>query len=174
MTFFAPVFDLILLAVPTFPRIYQVIRRILSARVAGFSAVDRVKASTLERVYICSTYKESTNALHPLPAHEITHVRHTILTWHRGFQPNFYIWSCFLCIKSFVWINRQRNLKKIVIMGREPRSHVRILIYYRTWAITNNCFSYRSQLVTQVTHYLTAVRIWKKSMGDFARKRRGI
>ena len=42
----------------------------------------------------------------------------------------------FFVSKSLLGIERQKKLKKFTIFTREPRSHVRILIY-RTWPIGN-------------------------------------
>ena len=66
----------------------------------------------------------------------IGHVRYiNILTWLRGFRVKLLYLVLFSLYSSLFWeLRDKRNLKKLTILTRKPRSHVRILIY-RTWPI---------------------------------------
>ena len=53
----------------------------------------------------------------------------------------------FFVAKSLLGIERQEKHEKLAILTREPRSHVRILIY-RTWPIPNPEYA---NLITLIT-----------------------
>ena len=59
----------------------------------------------------------------------IGHVRYiNILTWLRGFQDKLLNLALFSSYPSLFWeLRDKRNLKRIAILTRKPRSHARIL-----------------------------------------------
>ena len=57
--------------------------------------------------------------------------------------------AVFFLFESLLGIERQKKLKKITILTRKSRSHVRILIY-RTWPIADTIYTLKYALNTSV------------------------